>query len=136
MSGLTRCDCCGRLLVTYKRTITAPMAAALIAIHRRGQGGWVHLPTFKMSFSNVKLRAALSGGDVSKLRFWGLLMADPMRVAYWMITRKGDRFALDQIRLRKIADVRLNVRLGLHGPLVGIKDALREQFDYNKLITL
>jgi hypothetical protein len=133
---IERCPYCERPICAYRRSITAAMAAALIAVHRRGQGAWVYMPEFKMGFKHVKLRAALAGGDVSKLRFWGLLEPDEKRVGYYRITQAGNLFCLDQTRLPKIADVRLNKLLGLHGDLVGIQDALRQKFDYPELMGL
>ena len=133
---IEHCEFCGRPICVYHRTITAPMAAVLIAVHRRGKGTWVFMPEFKMGFKSVKLLAALSGGDVSKLRFWGLLEVNEKRVGYYRITPAGDAFCLDQTRLPKFADVRLNKLLGLHGPLIGIQDALRQKFDYQQLMGL
>jgi hypothetical protein len=133
---MERCPYCERPVCTYHRSITAAMAAALIAVHRRGQGNWVYMPEFKMGFKNVKLRAALAGGDVSKLRFWGLLDPDEKRVGYYRITKAGDLFCQDQTRLPKFADVRLGKLLRLHGDPVGIQDALRQKFDYQELIGL
>lgn len=131
-----KCPHCGRLIHVYHRTITAAMAAALIAIYRRGKGGWVHLPTFKMRFGNVRLRAALAGGDVSKLRFWKLLSPHPDRSGYWSITKAGEKFCRGTRKVPKYVDILLGRPIGKHGPQIGIVEALRQKFDYNELMGL
>ena len=138
-----RCPTCGQLIQTYHRSITAAMAVALLILHRKGNGKWMHLPTLKMSVSNVKLRAALGGGDVAKLRFWNLLeLLDgerpdgSSRVGYYRITPSGESFCMDMLRVPKYADVLHNEVLQMHGDMIGIRDALRQKFDYAELLAL
>lgn len=137
------CSACGRPLVTYKRTITAAMAVALLLLYRKGEGKWAHLPTLKLSVSNPQLRAALGGGDVSKMRFWGLIeMLDGIRpdgssrVGYYRITPKGEEFCRDEARVAKYVIIRCGGVQGFAGQQIGIRDALREKFNYSDLLTV
>lgn len=138
-----RCPTCGRRDVVYHRTITAAMAAALLLIFRRGDGKWVHLPTFKMVFQKVGLRAALAGGDVNKLRFWGLLeemqgtrQDGSRRIGMVRITPEGEQFCREERKVFRYADVRSNTLQGLWGPFIGIREALKQKFSYEELLSI
>jgi len=130
----TFCACCDQFVKLYKRTIHSTMARQLIAIYRESgdKTPWLHIPT---------ILPTSRGGDVAKLRFWGLV--EPMlaerddgssRVGYLRITEYGKRFVRSEAAVRKYALVYNQSCIGLEGEAVSIFDCLGVKFNYDDLM--
>jgi hypothetical protein len=124
------CECCGRPVATYQRSIYDVMAATLIeAAVSTEPGEWFHLPTLSRM-----------GGDNAKMRFWGLieeemqLDPDKGRSGWWRVTPLGRQFVNMDTTVPRYVDVRLNKVLQFHGGAVTITDVLGESFDYKTLM--
>ena len=128
------CPCCGQLAKLYKRKIYATPAAELIALFRLDS---THDPDQFYHISNFR---NLHGGDISKLRYWGLVEErtnedDTKRTSgYWRITDKGRRFALGKITVPKYAYIYNSELHGFSEQHQSIIDALGEKFNYPELM--
>lgn len=125
------CPCCGQFAKIYDRTINSGMARSLIAMYRVApDGGWVHLPT------QIGARSREEG----KLRYWDLveektdLRTDGGRAGYWRLTEMGVAFVKGVIKVEKYARVFDGKLLRLTGPMIGIREALTDKFDYEELM--
>lgn len=130
-----KCPVCTQFTKVYKRRITTSMARDLILIYRiAGDGKWFHMPTLVQH----------EGGDVTKLRYWGLIEEEQghhredgsPRTGYWRITTQGIDFAQGNIAVAKYAHVFDGRCLKLSSGPVGIRACLGARFDYNELMGL
>jgi len=125
------CPLCGQHAKIYKRKINSGMARSLIHIYRISPNGWVH----------VRAIGAVSREE-GKLAHWGLLEEQTGvgmhggRAGYWRLTDKGRAFITGNLMVPKYAKIYNGKLLGLEGPMVTIKDALGDKFDYNQLMLL
>lgn len=124
------CPCCGQHARLYARTIHSTMARELIHIYRTQGTGWFHLPTV----------IGHNGGDITKVRYWGLLQEDEARredggrAGHWRMTGLGVDFVKGQVSVPKHAHVYNGKLLGLSGDQVRITDCLGKKFDYATLM--
>lgn len=142
----TRCACCDQDVAAYRRTITSEMARALCVIVRASlPPGWHPSHTVASNLlSWVSIRTVpVRGGDYAKLRYWGLLEQlppaekDPNQrdSAYWRPTATGLQFALGGMRVPKSLYVYNGwTRPDPRADQIDIRDALREKFDWYKLM--
>lgn len=138
------CPCCDGFSKEYaRRTITWKMAEVLVEMHKKTErgdadapGGWIDTPALAGVMRSRRSRS--TGGDESKLRFWGLIEPMPNvkrndgsnRVGWWRVTPKGRQFVLDEIRVPMYVRIYNNESLGLWGDDMGIRNV--EGFDYDK----
>jgi hypothetical protein len=128
-----RCPCCTQFAKVYKRKLNSGQAWALILVYRRVGREWCHI-------TQVDPSLAGNGGDISKLRYWGLVeeaderREDGGRAGWWRVTGRGERFVLGQIRLPKYVRLYDSQPYGLYGDSISIRDALGSRFDYNELM--
>lgn len=139
MSDGVACPCCGQLVKLYRRTIYWGMAKGLIQLYHlhRAQEGYYHLRDLK----TTSKRSVYDLSDFSKLKHWGLIYPCPVNdnpktksSGLWHITDKGIEFVEDRLRLPKYAYVFNDTVYDRGGELVGIRDALGEEFDYYELM--
>ena len=138
------CPCCGQLAKVYRRSITGSMAYVLILIDRHFQTetDWLHVPTYLGRVAGGT--AATRGGDWAKLVHWGLLVeCDAVRddgsdrAGYYKITDLGKQFVRGDVRVPKyvyLYDGARMVRSASEDPVVSIRDALKETFNYDDLM--
>ena len=86
-----RCPCCGQFAKVYRRKLNRTMVKALHTLQKAGgYGFFVHAQSF--------LSSNAFGGDVGKLRHWGLVEElqerrdDGGRAGYWKVTQRGLAF--------------------------------------------
>jgi hypothetical protein len=136
-----RCPTCDQFCKIYKRPINCTMAHALILIYRhfnRYPHGWLHVPEF---LATTSPNSANAGGDVSKLRYWGLLQPKQAvredgsdRVGLYRITPRGRAFVMGLTRVPKYALIYNQTLLTLSDEQIHIKDALGKRFNYTELM--
>lgn len=142
MDDGAECPCCGQLAKVYKRKLNSAMAFVLLLLHRRKGDDWVHVP----SYINEKVRnpavAAAVRGDWAKLVHWGLLSAleaerpdGSKRVGYYKVTKRGHRFAHNQIEVPKhLWFYNGGSTDRVDGKRVSIVEALGDKFNYSELM--
>jgi hypothetical protein len=130
----TTCPCCLRPVRAYRRTLTKPMAVALVELHehtlKHPAEPVVHLATFLWNLRSPGAR----GGDAMKLAYWGLIErlaaedAPPQlpRTGTVRITGLGRRFAAGRQRVPSyiLEQPDGTLRVPDDAPLVSIEDAL------------
>lgn len=127
-----KCPCCGQYAKIYRRSIHASLARSLIRLHqaaKNSEGGWVHVPT-----------AIGPACEIGKARYWGLVEEatvkrdDGGRKGYWRLTPDGQAYVRGHKAIPRYALLYDGRCLGFEGPLVDIRDALADRFDYKKLM--
>ncbi len=136
------CPCCGQYARLYQRPINATMAVALILIYQHFQRhpnhAWLHVSQFLVQ---AKRDSTIAGGDVVKLRYWGLLERasgersdGSNRVGRYRITELGKQFVEGKVAVPKYAFL-FNQRLfRLSDELITIADAIGDRFNYQELM--
>lgn len=142
-----RCPCCCQVVKFYKRSLTSSMAAALMHVHRYFEKNdadeWLHVEDY---LKQLPISSAVRG-DYGKLVHFKTLAGESLlikkmglredgsdRNGYWKITSSGRAFVLDKVRVPKWVRLYCNKVYDVSGELIGIKDALRKQFDYKELL--
>lgn len=140
-TGVT-CPCCGQYAKMYRRKITSTMAKCLVMIHRffqHNKVSFIHVPNYLVK---VKNDGSVAGGDVAKLKHWGLLepvvneRADgSKRAGFYRITQLGKDWADGKVEIPKYAYIYNQKLYKLSDEKVFIKDALGDRFDYRELMS-
>lgn len=135
------CPCCGQYAKLYRRKITSTMAKCLVMIHRFFQANkvqFIHVPNFLVKFKND---GSVAGGDVAKLKHWGLLepvvnerMDGSNRAGFYKITQLGKDWVDGNVSVPKYAYIYNQKLYKLSEEKVFIKDALGDRFDYRELM--
>lgn len=139
--GVT-CPACGQRCKLYKRPINATMALGLVLIYQHFRLNpshtWLHVAAFLVK---VKRDSTIAGGDVVKLRYWGLLerakgeRADGSdRVGRYRITEIGRQFVEGKIALPKYVYLYNQRLFRLSEEMTTIQEALGERFNYGELM--
>lgn len=134
-----RCPCCIQFAKRYRRKLGSGMARWLIALYLAGaHDAWVHVSEagamMKRGGSTVRT------GDYAKLRYWGLVTPSPKREdgksssGLWRLTERGIAFVRGQLEVRRCAVVYANELQGFEGPLINIRVALGDEFNYDDLM--
>jgi hypothetical protein len=134
----TPCPCCRQLVKQYKRKLNSAMAYGLILVSRaKADDGWVHIERY---FKSLNIPSSIRG-DMSKLKFWGLLEAKEgeredgsTRLGFYRITDKGRQFVNGQISVQERVKLFNQKFYGFDGDEITIKQALGSKFDYNELM--
>jgi hypothetical protein len=132
------CPCCGQYAKIYRRTITSSMAYALILIYKTGSKEWIHVENYLKSIdcpSPIR-------GDVSKLRYWGLLDKKEEvredgsdRNGMYRITDKGILFVQGKLAVPKHAFIFNNLLNDMSKDEdLTITKALKSKFNYKEVM--
>lgn len=139
------CPVCDQLVKVYARKINSAMAFVLVHMVRRfeatGTIEWLHLPSFIKSLPISKTSAG-SGGDYSKLQFWGLIKSrsgtrvdGSNRNGHFCVTDEGIAFVKQKVEVFEIAYVTNNTVLGWSDNKTNIVQTLGKKFNYDELMT-
>lgn len=143
----TECPCCGRHNQRYKNNLTAEIVASLcwlVEYHCRGRDNKEWYPGIE--FVDVAAKAprfVLKFRKVSKLAYWGLVEGDEKRSeeeeikktsGRWRATRAGFDFVNKKITVAKFVLVLNSVVQSHSDEQVGILEAMRSKFSYDKLM--
>lgn len=137
--GVT-CPTCGQFAKLYRRPINSTMAYALVLIYHasRGGAGWIHVAQFLVKTKND---STIAGGDVVKLRYWGLLERQKDRredgsdrVGMYRITEVGKKFVEGKIAVPAYVYLYNQLLLRLSEEMVTITEALGSKFSYDELM--
>jgi hypothetical protein len=135
--GGTNCPLCTKHVQIYQRSVSSGSARMLIAVyrwHRRGEE--------VISSDKISELGWTGSSDYAKMRWWGLMepvgqqrTKDQNSSGLWKLTDKGIAFVQDRVTIRKYVREYRSSPLGEpYGEEVGIRDALRNKFDYAALI--
>jgi hypothetical protein len=127
------CPLCTQFAKVYRRKIHSAMAVDAIRCWRAVEGlEW---------FDLTRIVGKRGTGDVTKLRYWGLMVQQEgerddgsNRVGIWRFTPLGAEWVLARRALPKYARIYDSRCLGLDGDQVTILDALGDGFDYGELM--
>jgi hypothetical protein len=122
------CPVCSQNCKIYARPLNSGMAASLCWIVKKG--GWVRIwkeaPKYVMS----------TGGEYAKLEKWGLIERNNEKDKQneWKATQKGIDFVERRIQIPSHVLLYNNKIQGYSDKLISIDDALKDHFDYHKLM--
>ncbi len=128
-----RCPCCTQFAKIYKRPINSQQTRALILLYRLRGREWAHITRVDKSLEG-------NGGDISKLRYWGLVeeadetRPDGGRAGWWRITARGEQWLHGQLLVPKFAYIFDTRLLELDGPPTSVRTALGTKFNYEELM--
>ena len=136
------CPCCNQYCRVYKRKLNTTMALAMVMIYRHFKSHprdtWLHVAAFLVA---VKRDSTIAGGDVAKLRFWGLIV--PMkdersdgsdRIGRYGITPVGQQFVEGKIAVPRYVYLYNQGLLRLSEEMITIQQALGDRFSYSELM--
>lgn len=129
-----KCPCCTQFAKVYRRKIDGGMAHILVQMYRKQNeqdGRWVHVPSL-----------GTAGGDPIKTRHWGLIEERQVqredgssRAGWWRLTRLGQDFVSNRVRIAKHARLYDGRCLGLDATeTVSVLDCLGTKFNYEELM--
>jgi hypothetical protein len=126
-----KCPCCDQLAKVYRRQIYSTMVRQIIKLYRAGAATrYVHVPTV----------IGYNGGDVCKLRYWGLIeeqdetRTDGGRAGNWRLTELGVAWIKGEVTVPKYALIYDGRCLALEGDPVNIQNSLGKKFNYYELM--
>ena len=132
----TECPCCGQLAKIYRRKINSAMAYGMILFFKKfgWDKRWVHVPS-ETGLSRL-------GGDWAKLALWGLIEERASdrddsgpHAGWWRITDRGVGWVVGRVCVPKSVYIyNGNVLRFDQDESVGIRDALRDRFNYAELM--
>ncbi len=139
--GVT-CPACGQFCKVYKRKLNSTMALALVLIYqffkKNPRADWLHVAAFLVK---VKRDSSIAGGDVVKLRYWGLLVRAPGerddgsdRVGRYQITEVGKQFVEGRIAVPRYVYLYNQLLLRLSEEMTTMREALGDKFNYDELM--
>lgn len=144
--NLVECPACGQKAKIYSRPLTSKMGVALILLSKGTRVGEdVHVPTFiAEAIKNLpaKTRAGFQGGDVAKLRHYGLIeeinapvKGGAKKAGYYRVTKLGRQFSTGKAKVKKRHKIYNEKLLRLEGPEIYIKEVLPEDFSFKDLMS-
>ena len=129
------CPCCDRLVKMYKRKLNSGMAQELIAL-------------YILSFNDLETKfyhhtnfAKVSGGELSKLTHWGLVLEkqnnvdDKKTSGFWGITEKGIKFVENKINVEKYIFLLDAELISYSKETTNIIESLGNKFNYSELMS-
>ncbi len=136
------CPCCNQYCKLYKRKLNATMALALVMIYthfkQHPHHTWLHVSAFLVK---VKHDSTIAGGDVVKLRYWGLLERaagdrddGSDRVGRYKITAIGNQFVEGKIAVPRYVYLYNQRLFRLSEEMTTIQEALGDRFNYGDLM--
>ncbi len=143
---MVRCACCEQPAKVYKRSINRTMAVALTLLSRYTMPGQpFHLSSFLADPPGnlpTALKAGFQGGDVAKLKYWGMIepASDEKRPdgskrnGWYVVTPFGRAWARGEVFAQKYARTYNERVLSLEEPLVKISTALGTGFNFDELM--
>ena len=131
-----RCECCGRLMKLYRRSINSNMALTLIHLYKSGNRDWVHVEKFLQENGHPR------SGDFHKLVLFGLLdkfegerLDGSQRNGFYRLNGRSLLFVESKLTVQKTAKILNGTFKGFEGAQVSIKDCLDQKFDYQALMS-
>lgn len=130
----TTCPVCDQHAQIYRRALYSTMTRDLIQCYRRyGSLHWFDITT---------VTGKRGSGDVTKMRYWGLLEREMdsvgpdgnPRTGIWRVTTRGAWWLRKRILVPKYAVIYDNELLRLEGQQWSVEDALGKNFNYRELM--
>lgn len=130
------CFNCGKFAKASATKIDKTIARGLILMAGdlgRGEGGWVHFPSFPNHFLRSK--------TTSQAKHWRLIESRGDKIlpgragpGWWRLTTDGMRFVLNTVSVMRTAWVYNDHVLEFEGPPVTVADCLGRSFNYETLL--
>jgi hypothetical protein len=121
------CSCCGNTVSCYNRTLTANKVRLFLRLYAlRVANGPEHFANTR----DLQLGHGV-GGELAKLRFWGLVEPSPER-GFWRVTSLGVRWYLNYLTVPFIAREVLSEVQDYVGPYITLPIALGDRFDLER----
>jgi hypothetical protein len=138
-----QCPCCAQYARIYKRKLHGSMVAALILIYnwfkQHPNATSLHIPSF-LAQQGRPFGGQFAGGDVVKLRFWGLIervVPDQTKrgwVGRYRITPLGRRFVEGKQEVPRYVFLYNQVLLRSSTETTNIRAVLDGKFSYTSLM--
>lgn len=127
----TTCPCCGGHVQRYRRVLNSGMAASLCWLVRWYEKHGAGLAGICIAKEPAP-RFVTANREIGKLAHWGLVTE--VKAAHWLPTAKGIDFAKDKATVPRHVILLNNVVQGWGDEQIGIRAALGNRFDYDKLM--
>jgi hypothetical protein len=139
---MQRCPTCARSVKVYKKIIHYSLALEMIYIVKLYAitNDWVRVIDVKRKVGDRHPAVNVGGGDLAKLRYWGLTFPCPNDnpkkrcSGLWKPTQDGIDFVNRKHKVNKYAVTYNAEVLKLEGQLVDIVGCLKDKFDYYELM--
>ena len=133
------CPCCTQRVKVYRRKLPVASAQILIELFREdGADDYVYVPKILDRMTGTPAQ----GGYGTLSVHWGLIASmegerddGSNRTGWWKLTEEGVRFVLDAATVPERAHIYNGRCLGHSGPPIDIRQALRNRFDYDELMS-
>ena len=131
------CPCCEQFVKVYKRPITSSMARGLIMMYKHilkpsvAVNSAIHIEDFFKGQGHIPSSIR---GDISKLKYWGMIAPVEGEDGKYMVMQKAQEFIEKGVLVPKYAVIYNNRLLELTGEMVGIEDCLKNKFNYEQLM--
>ncbi len=138
----TVCPCCAQFAKVYKRKLYSTIAVALCLIYQHFQKNpghtWLHVQAFLIE---AKRDSSIMGGDVVKLRYWGLIERaagerddGSDRIGRYRITELGKQFVEGKVAVPGYVFLYNGHVLRMSEEMTTIQEALGAKFNYSELM--
>lgn len=130
------CPCCNQIAKVYKRKLNSGMALELIQLYKLSK------KKDTVFFHHTEF-AKLTGGEISKLSYWGLVQEKPKdendtdkkTSGYWSITEIGSNFVENKISIESHIYLYDAEFLGFSETKTNIIESLGKKFNYQELMS-
>lgn len=126
------CPCCDQLVKLYKMTMPIGAVADIKEyVLRNETSDWIHIND---------LRTRSQGGEIARLRHWGLVEEMPnydaskRTAGMWRVTLKGRDFVTGKSMCNKYAKLYNQTFYGFDGDMVTVDDVLKDRFNFAELM--
>jgi len=143
------CFVCGDKTKVYHRHIYAANAACAVIMLRKSRARkeeairkgeeldpWLHVESEIVGPNGRRIN-----GDARHLKHWGFIKEMPLlppphkkNHGFYRLLRSGSKYAAKKIKVRKKVVLWRGDPICFWGPFVGVKDALKDHFDYAELM--
>ena len=124
------CPCCGKQCRLYGRKLNSGMARLMIGFYRQNPHGWLHVSRCK-HIESADL--GVVNGDFTYLPHWGLM--EPGKDGLWRLTSLGLQFVRGEIEVPHKVFLVNNKCVGKSNETTNIRRALKDNFDYDELMS-
>lgn len=131
-----RCSCCNQYVKEYSRSFNANMAIASLCLYKHSGGKFVHLEKFLAEQGHQRC------GDASYLRFYNIIQKmegdrkdGSPRNGFYKLTGVGILFCERKLKVQSKFVIFNNALQGFEGEEIDVVDALKNKFDYEKLMS-
>jgi hypothetical protein len=140
LKGGIICPCCSQYAKVYKRKLGPTMAFGLCLIYRYFKTNPPEKGVHVAALMTLKQDSRVMGGDIIKLRFWGLITphwstdSKDESLGRWYITPLGEQFVEGKIAVPSHVYLYNGHVLKVSDAMTTIREALGDKFNYEGLM--